>query len=123
MNRRLDDWKSGIPEQKKSGACFPVVLLELDYWQTINQLYRQSLKVPSELVGDLPLGNDIRCSIEDDAEWEDFVHLKVSESSQKVLQIYRLMHHVRLVNYTFLATHSIFLAGTTTPELPCMFDY
>lgn len=123
MNRRLDEWKAYIPDQKMAGTCFPVVLLELDYWQTINQLYRQSLKVPSELVGELPPGNDIRCSIEDDAEWENFVYLKVSESSQKVLQIYRLMHHVRLVNYTYLATHSIFLAGRTNKPHSVMAGY
>ena len=111
INRRLDDWKANIPEQKESGSSIPVVLLELDYWQTINQLYRQSLNVPAELVGMLPPGNDIRGSIEEDKEWEDWIYLKVAESSQKVLQIYRLMHHVRLVNYTYLATHSIFLAG------------
>ena len=126
INRRLDDWKASIPSQKEcdkkqyvqteggqkeSESGFPVVLLELDYWQTINQLYRQSLNVPPELVQNLPPGNDIRGSVEEDAEQEDLIYLKVSESSQKVLQIYRLMHHVRLVNYTYLATHSIFLAG------------
>ncbi|RJE18510.1 Transcription factor [Aspergillus sclerotialis] len=111
INHRLDEWKASIPAQNESGSSIPVVLLELDYWQTINQLYRQSLNVPVELVEMLPPGNDIRGSIEEDAEWEDLIYLKVAESSQKVLQIYRLMHHVRLVNYTYLATHSIFLAG------------
>jgi hypothetical protein len=109
VNRRLDEWKRGIPDQR-AGVCFPVVLLELDYWQTINLLYRQNIGVPAKLDEMMPATDPARCSA-DEAHLEDSVCLKVAEASGKVLQLYRLMHHVRLVNYTYLAAHSIFLAG------------
>ena len=112
MNRRLDEWKSAVPAQHASGTWFPVVLLELDYWQTVNVLYRQSIRVPRELKGDLCGVNETaRSGVLEDGEDEANTCAMVVESSQKVLQIYRLMHHVRLVNYTYLATNNIFLAG------------
>lgn len=113
MNRRLDEWKNSISDQK-TGICFPVVLLELDYWQAINLLYRQSIDVPVELDGLTPSNDPARYPTEEGGP-QNSVYLKVAEASGKVLQLYRVMHHVRLVNYTYLATHSIFLAGKTTP--------
>lgn len=109
MTRRLDEWKGCIPEQK-TGDCFPVVLLELDYWQTINQLYRPSIKVPAKLIEMTPATDPARYS-SDETGPENSIYLKVAEASGKVLQLYRLMRHVQLVDYTYLATHSIFLAG------------
>ncbi|RMJ24005.1 Transcription factor [Aspergillus sp. HF37] len=111
VNRRLDEWKRGIPEQR-AGVCFPVVLLELDYWQTINLLYRQNIGVPARLDEMMPVTDPARCSA-DESQLEDSIYLKVAEASGKVLQLYRLLHHVRLVNYTYLAAHSIFLAGSS----------
>ena len=109
MNRRLDEWKSYIPDQK-TGGSFPVVLLELDYWQTINHLYRQSIEVPPELIDMTPATDPARYS-SGETELDNSIYLKVVEASGKVLQLYRLMHHVQLVEYTYLATHSIFFAG------------
>jgi hypothetical protein len=43
------------------------------------------------------------------------VFLKVAEAGQKVLRLYRQLHRVRLVNYTFLATHHLFMAGIYSP--------
>jgi len=39
------------------------------------------------------------------------VFLKVAEAGQKVLKLYRQLHRIHLVNYTFLATHHLFMAG------------
>ncbi len=77
-------------------------------------LYRQSLTVPAPLAGELSPTEDVSSpsmvSVEE-REDEDDVFLKVAEAGQKVLRLYRQLHRVRLVNYTFLATHHLFMAG------------
>ena len=119
VRTRLDAWRARVPVVRRPGAWFPAALLELDYWLTVNLLYRGSMRVPAGLAWDsdlgfgLGLGGQPRAveggrSGEDD---DESVSIEVAEASQKVLQIYRMMHHVRLVNYTYLATHSIFMAG------------
>jgi hypothetical protein len=47
----------------------------------------------------------------EEREDEELVFLKVAEAGQKVLKLYRQLHRVHLVNYTFLATHHLFMAG------------
>lgn len=37
--------------------------------------------------------------------------MRVAEAGMKTLKIYRQLHRVRLVNYTFLATHHLFMSG------------
>ncbi|KFY08576.1 hypothetical protein V492_06105, partial [Pseudogymnoascus sp. VKM F-4246] len=44
-------------------------------------------------------------------EGEEAVFLKVAEAGQRVLRLYWRLHRVHLVNYTFLATHQLFMAG------------
>jgi hypothetical protein len=44
-------------------------------------------------------------------EDEDRVYLKVAEAGQKILRLYRQLHLIGLVNYTYLATHHLFMAG------------
>ncbi|KAL9032383.1 MAG: hypothetical protein Q9214_007993 [Letrouitia sp. 1 TL-2023] len=48
-----------------------------------------------------------------DAEDEDEIYLKVAEAGQRVLKLYRQLHRVHLVNYTYLATVHLFMAGMT----------
>jgi hypothetical protein len=77
-------------------------------------LYRQSLVVPSGLAEELGNADDVGSpSIvnAEEREDEEKVFLKVAEAGQKVLKIYRQLHRVHLVNYTFLATHHLFMAG------------
>ena len=78
-------------------------------------LYRQSLTVPPVLASDLRAANeDVQSpsmvNIESQED-EEMVFLKVAEAGQKVLKLYRQLHRVHLVNYTFLATHHLFMAG------------
>ncbi|KAI5284704.1 Fungal specific transcription factor, partial [Ascosphaera atra] len=47
----------------------------------------------------------------DQEEDEEEMYVKVAEAGRKVLRIYRQLHRVKLVNYTYLATHSLFMAG------------
>jgi len=78
-------------------------------------LYRQSLVVPSGLQSEIgntasDIGSLSKANMEE-REDEDMVLLKVAEAGQKVLKLYRQLHRVHLVNYTFLATHHLFMAG------------
>lgn len=92
---------------------FPLEFLELNYWQAVIMLYQQSLTVPAELADELSPAEDVSSPSfsQVDEEDEDDIYYKVAEAGQKVIRIYRQMHRVRLVNYTYLATHHIFMAG------------
>lgn len=76
------------------------------------------MTAPAELAEELAPAEDLSSSPGfsniDDAEDEDDVYFKVAEAGQKVIRIYRQLHRVRLVNYTYLATHHIFMAGKFT---------
>lgn len=112
--RRLNEWKENIPGQQNTGVRFPVEFLELNYWQTVIMLYQQCLTTPAELAEEITPAEEISSptfSNIDDAEDKDDIYSKVAEAGQKVIRIYRQLHRVRLVNYTYLATHHIFMAG------------
>lgn len=115
IDRRLLEWRDSAPTQSDAGVQFSPLFLELNYWQAIIMLYRQSLVVPSSLASELgPTDGDVRSpSIAglEEREDEETVFLKVAEAGQKVLKLYRQLHRVHLVNYTFLATHHLFMAG------------
>lgn len=87
-------------------------------------LYRPCLSVPVLLAGELSANHTSARSraaekgmggaytkIQD----EERVYLVVAEAGSKVLRLYRQLHRVHQVNYTFLATHHLFMAGTYPP--------
>ncbi|RHZ59836.1 hypothetical protein CDV55_103184 [Aspergillus turcosus] len=114
VHRRLREWQESAPTRRETGVQFSVEFLELNYWQAVIMLYQQSLTVPAELAGELTPAEDVPSpsfSNVDEAEDVDDIYYKVAEAGQKVIRIYRQMHRVRLVNYTYLATHHIFMAG------------
>ena len=77
-------------------------------------LYRQTLTVPAALAGDLHPTEDVSSPPSfdlDDREDEDDIYLQIAEAGQKVIKIYRQLHRVRLVNYTYMTTHHLFMAG------------
>ncbi|KAJ5161925.1 hypothetical protein N7492_007317 [Penicillium capsulatum] len=114
VHRRLVEWHETAPTRPDTGVRFSIELLELNYWQAIILLYQQSLTVPAELAGELTPADDVSSpsfSNIDEGDEEDHVYLNVAEAGQKVIRIYRQLHRVRLVNYTYLATHHIFMAG------------
>ncbi|KAI2476810.1 c6 transcription factor [Pyrenophora tritici-repentis] len=115
IDRRLLEWKDSAPTQLEAGVQFSPLFLELNYWQAIIMLYRQSLVVPSGLQDELGnAGSDMgspSMANPEERDDEDLVFLKVAEAGQKVLKLYRQLHRVHLVNYTFLATHHLFMAG------------
>ncbi|KAL4989253.1 positive regulator of purine utilization [Aspergillus falconensis] len=113
VDRRLLEWKNSAPMPSENGVRFPLEFLELNYWQAVIMLYQQSLTVPAELADEFSPAEDVSSpsfspQVEED---EHDIYYKVAEAGQKVIRIYRQMHRVRLVNYTYLATHHIFMAG------------
>ncbi|KAI9710635.1 MAG: hypothetical protein M1812_007400 [Candelaria pacifica] len=113
VDRRLWEWKEAAPSKRQTGVQFSVEFLELNYWQAVIMLYRQSLSVPPMFAGERSPTDEVNSptSTIEEHEDEERVFLKVAEAGQKVLRLYRQLHRVHLVNYTFLATHHLFMAG------------
>lgn len=115
IDRRLWEWKQSAPTKQDTGVAFQPLFLELNYWQAVIMLYRQSLTTPLALAEEAAsVGGDvsspISAHIEEQGD-EEFVFLKIAEAGQRVLKIYRQLHRLHLVNYTFLATQHLFMAG------------
>jgi hypothetical protein len=117
VDRRLWEWKESSPRQQDTGVGFPPLFFELNYYQAIIMLYRQSLAVPEQLASEISpsTGGDVespgRVNFEAKGD-EQMVFMKVAQAGQMVLKIYRQLHRLKLVNYTFLATHHLFMSGT-----------
>lgn len=116
VDYRLREWKDSAPSQLETGVAFEPLFLELNYWQAIIMLYRQSLAVPEPLAGEVSpsTGEDVQSpgtlNLEPNED-EQMVFMKVAQAGQTVLKIYRQLHRLKLVNYTFLATHHLFMSG------------
>jgi hypothetical protein len=114
IDRRLYEWKSSAPTRQETGVLFSTEFLELNYWQAIIMLYRQSLSVPAMFEGEYNTSKEVNSPSVYPAELredEDRVYLKVAEAGQKILRIYRQLHLSGLVSYTYLTTHHLFMAG------------
>ncbi|KAL8721105.1 MAG: hypothetical protein Q9225_002128 [Loekoesia sp. 1 TL-2023] len=114
MDRRLWEWKESAPRQEDTTVQFSVQFLELNYWQAIIMLYRQGLSgTPGHAEQVSPsaeLSSPSSIYSTEDVE-DEYVYLKVAEAAQKTLTIYRQLHRIHLVNYTYLATVHLFMAG------------
>lgn len=114
VDQRLYEWKESAPHQSETSVAFSPQFLELNYWQAVIMLYRQSLSVPAPFAGEMSPTEDVTSPssvFTEDKEDEDLVFLKCAEAGQKTLKLYRQLHRLRLVNYTYLATHHLFMAG------------
>lgn len=117
MHRRMEEWKDSAPSREETGVQFSIEFLELNYWQAVIMLYRQCLAVPAPLAREMSPAEDMSTPSlagTEDCDDEDNIYVKVAEAGQKVLRLYRQLHRVRLVNYTFLATHHLFMAGLSS---------
>jgi hypothetical protein len=122
VDRRLWEWKESAPKQSDTGVAFTPLFLSLNYWQCVIMLYRQSLAVPAPLAEELGTSTGehvqspgaVHQELQED---EQMVFLKVAQAGQTVLKLYRQLHRLRLVNYTFLATHHLFMSGEWLPLL------
>ncbi|CAL3965385.1 unnamed protein product [Diplocarpon coronariae] len=114
IDKRLWEWKSSAPTKMQTGVGFSVDFLELNYWQCVITLYRQSLSVPPMFEGEFSTSEEVNSPRMHNVELredEERVFMKVAEAGQRVLRLYRQLHRIHLVNYTFLATHHLFMAG------------
>ena len=120
VDHRLREWKAEAPTQPETGVSFNPLFFDLNYWQGVIMLYRQALAVPAPLAEELSAstGEDVQSpsalhkELEED---EQVVFMKVAQAGQTVLKLYRQLHRLRLVNYTFLATHHLFMSGKVPP--------
>ena len=114
IDRRLWEWKETIPSQKEVAVTgFNTLFLELNYWQAIIMLYRQGLTAPLELGNEPSPSDEVASPLEvhTEPEDDDEIFMKVATAGQKVLKLYYQLHRLHVVNYTFLATHHLFMAG------------
>ncbi|KHN98135.1 positive regulator of purine utilization [Metarhizium album ARSEF 1941] len=114
IDRRLYLWKTSAPTRRETGVAFSTEFLELNYWQAIILLYRQSLSVPAMFEGEYNTSDEVNSPTAFTAELcedEDRIYLKVAEAGQRTLRIYRQLHLSGLVSYTYLSTHHLFMAG------------
>lgn len=114
VHRRLAEWKDSAPTREQTGVQFSPEFFDLNYWQAVIMLYRQGLTVPAQLAGELTPADDASSpsfSNVEDLENEDDIYLNIAEAGQRILRLYRQLHRVHLVNYTYLATHHLFMAG------------
>lgn len=116
IDARLYLWKTSAPSKAQTGVAFSLEFLELNYWQCVIMLYRQSLSVPAPFAHEFSTADEVASpGVEvvraEERGDEERVFLKVAEAGQRVLRLYRGLHRVGLVNYTFLATHHLFMAG------------
>jgi len=122
VDRRLWEWFKSSPTKEQAGVAFEPVFFELNYRQTVVMLYRHSLAVPLRLANELDTatGEDSKDPRHVDLETEDdqqMVFLKVAEAGYKTLRIYRQLNNLRLVNYTYLGTHHLFMCGKVSRKL------
>ncbi|KAA8913718.1 hypothetical protein FN846DRAFT_897080 [Sphaerosporella brunnea] len=124
-HKSLQEWIDTAPKTRaETGVDFSPEFLELNYWQAKIMLYRPCLSVPVLLAGELGANSGSSRSraaergfgegstyIQGRHEDEGRVFMIVAEAGAKVLRIYRQLHRVHQVNYTFLATHHLFMAG------------
>ncbi|KAK0627202.1 fungal-specific transcription factor domain-containing protein [Immersiella caudata] len=114
IDKRLYEWKNSAPTKDDTGVRFSTEFFDLNYWQAVIMLYRQSLSVPAMFEGEYHTSKEVdspsmySMELRED---EDRVYLKVAEAGQKILRLYRQLHLIGLVNYTYLATHHLFMAG------------
>ena len=114
IDKRLYQWKNSAPQKEDTGVAFLTDFLHLNYWQAIIMLYRQSLSVPTVFEGEYDTAKEVDSPAIYNAELsedEDRVYVKVAEAGQKILRLYRQLHLVGVVNYTYLTTHHLFVAG------------
>jgi hypothetical protein len=114
IDKRLWEWKNSAPKKHETGVAFSTDFLDLNYWQAIIMLYRQSLSVPTVFEGEYDPSKEVNSPTVYNAELredEDRVYLKVAEAGQRILRLYRQLHVVGLVNHTYLTTHHLFVAG------------
>lgn len=112
IDGRLEHWKKSAPNESRSGVSFPPEYFELNYWQTVIMLFRQNLALDTSLETELNEENAENPIVDALVQEErEQAFLRIAQAGQAVLRLYRELHLMDLVNYTFLDTHQLFTAG------------
>lgn len=112
MTDKMDEWRWSIPYSSVSGRSSCDLLLELGYWQTIITLYRQNITIPNQLIG-ISSTHESKSEkmMGQTPEEIDVVYSRMDEACQKVIQIYRTLQSMELINVAYFAEDQIFITG------------
>ncbi|KAF3106674.1 Fungal specific transcription factor [Orbilia oligospora] len=93
MERRLHDWTISVPKKDNEANCgYNMGFIDLNYQQTRLLLYGLSPAVPKP---------------------DTAAYLVISDAGDRIIKAYRSLHRAKSINYTWLACHNLFTAGTS----------
>ncbi|KAK6528015.1 Fungal specific transcription factor [Arthrobotrys megalospora] len=93
MERRLNDWTISVPKKDNEANCgYNMGFIDLNYQQTRLLLYGLSPAVPKP---------------------DTAAYLVISDAGDRIIKAYRSLHQSKSINYTWLACHNLFTAGTS----------
>lgn len=93
VEERLQTWCDTVPKSNADTNCgYNLGFMELNYEQTRLLLYGLCPTVPHPTVASFGL---------------------IADSGSRIIRLYRRLHHEDCINYTWLACHNLFMAGTS----------
>ncbi|KAF3914858.1 hypothetical protein ABW20_dc0105280 [Dactylellina cionopaga] len=93
MERRLTDWTISVPKKDNEANCgYNMGFIDLNYQQTRLLLYGLSPAVPKP---------------------DTAAYLVIADAGDRIIKAYRSLHRSKSINYTWLACHNLFTAGTS----------
>ncbi|KAF3939331.1 hypothetical protein ABW19_dt0203563 [Dactylella cylindrospora] len=93
MERRLHDWTISVPKRENEANCgYNMGFIDLNYQQTRLLLYGLSPAVPNP---------------------DTAAYLVIADAGDRIIKAYRSLHRSKSINYTWLACHNLFTAGTS----------
>ncbi|TLD26435.1 hypothetical protein PspLS_04722 [Pyricularia sp. CBS 133598] len=114
IEKRLTDWRDSAPTKEQTGVDFSTEFLEVNYWQVIIFLLRQSLPVPNDFRKEYQIFKEFNSPSIHNVELredQEAVYVKVAEAGAKILKLYNRLNQRGVVNYTYLATHYVYMSG------------
>ncbi|KAI5779054.1 fungal-specific transcription factor domain-containing protein [Geopyxis carbonaria] len=93
MEQRLTSWCDTVPKTRSAAGCsFNLSFIDLNYQQTRLLLHGLSPAVPMPSESSFAI---------------------IADSGSRIIRAYRHLHHEKSINYTWLACHNLFMAGTS----------
>ncbi|KAK6360621.1 Fungal specific transcription factor [Orbilia blumenaviensis] len=93
MEKRLNEWTVTVPKKENEANCgYNMSFIDLNYQQTRLLLYGLSPAVPKP---------------------DTAAFLVISDAGDRIIKAYRSLHRAKSINYTWLACHNLFTAGTS----------
>ncbi|KAI6382394.1 hypothetical protein MCOR25_000691 [Pyricularia grisea] len=114
IEKRLTEWRDSAPTKEQTGVDFSTEFLEVNYWQVIIFLLRQSLPVPNDFRKEYQIFKEFNSPSIHNVELredQEAVYVKVAEAGAKILKLYNRLNQRGVVNYTYLATHYVYMSG------------